>query len=73
MDGQIAFDCQLSIPDDADALGFEMQGWKLLHIKEIGALQVRIALFITSMNGGSLDRGLNPRVREIRFIQEQST
>jgi len=71
MDGQIAFDRQLSIPDDSDALGFEVQGRKLLHIKEIGALQVRIALFIAGMNGSRLDRGLHTRVREIRFVQEQ--
>jgi len=46
-------------PDDADALGFEVQGRKLLHIKEIGALQVRIALFIARMNRGRLDRGFD--------------
>jgi MarR family transcriptional regulator, 2-MHQ and catechol-resistance regulon repressor len=73
MDGQIAFDRQLSISDNADALGFEVQGRKPLHIKEIGALQVSIALFIAGMNRGHLDRGLNPRVRKIRFIQEQSS
>src|SRR5580693_6374595 len=70
--GQIAFDRQFSIPDDADALGFEVQGRKLLHIKEIGALQVRIALFVARMDRGRLDRGFNAGVREIRFIQEQS-
>src|SRR5271169_1257683 len=36
--GQVAFDGQLSVPDDADALGFEVQGRKLFDIKEIGAL-----------------------------------
>ena len=71
--GQIAFDRQFSIPDDADALGFEVQGRKLLHIKEIGALQVRIALFVACMNRGRLDRGFDAGVREIRFIQEQSS
>jgi len=60
-------------PDDADALGFEVQGRKLLHIKEIGALQVRIALFVACRNRGRLDRGFDAGVREIRFIQEQSS
>jgi hypothetical protein len=68
---QIAIDCQLAIPHDADVIGFELQGRELLHIKEIGALQVRIALFITGMNRGCLDRRFNARVREIRFIQRQ--
>jgi len=72
-DGQVAFDRQLSIPDDADALGFEVQGWELLHMKEIGALEVSIALVIASVNRGSLDRGFDARVREIRFIQGQSS
>ena len=36
--GQVAFGRQLSIPEDADAFGFEMQGRELLNIKEIGAL-----------------------------------
>ncbi len=72
-DGQVAFDRQLSIPDDADALGFEVQGRELLHGKEIGALEVSIALVIASVNKSSLDRGLDARVREIRFIQRQSS
>ena len=46
---------------------------KLLDIKEIGALEVSIALFIASVNRGSFDRGLDARVREIRFIQKQSS
>jgi hypothetical protein len=65
MDGQIALDRQLSIPDDADALGFEVQGPKFLYIKEIGALQMRIALFIAGMNRGRLDRGFDAGVRKI--------
>ncbi|MGA8620543.1 MAG: hypothetical protein WB660_18715 [Candidatus Sulfotelmatobacter sp.] len=69
MYGQVAFDGQLSVPDDADALGFEVQGRKLLHIKEIGALKVSIALFIAGMNGDSFDGGLDARVREVSFIQ----
>ena len=32
-----------------------------------------IALFITGVNGGRLDRGLDARVREIRLIQNQSS
>src|SRR4029077_130216 len=72
-DGQVALDCQFSIPDNADALGLEVQGRKLFHIKEIGALQMRIALFIARMNRGCLDRGFDAGVREIRFIQEQSS
>jgi hypothetical protein len=72
-DGQVAFDFQLSIPDDADALGFEMQGWKLLHIKEIGTLQVRIALFIAGVYRRRLDRGLDARVRKIKFVEKQSS
>src|ERR1700757_1664980 len=44
VNGKLAFDRQLSIPDDTDAFGFEGQGWKLLDIKEISALQVGIAL-----------------------------
>jgi hypothetical protein len=39
MNSQIAFHRQFSIPNDANVLGFEMQGRKLLHIKEIRALQ----------------------------------
>jgi hypothetical protein len=50
---------QFFIPDDTDALGFEVQGRQLLYIKEIGALQVRIALFIARMNRGRLDRGFD--------------
>src|SRR3984885_2991549 len=37
-DHQVAFDRQLSILNDADVLGFEVQGGELLHVKEIGAL-----------------------------------
>src|SRR5579863_9508236 len=44
MDSQIALDRQLSIPDDADTFGFELQGREFLHIKEIGALQMSITL-----------------------------
>ena len=46
VDGEVAFDGQLSVPDDADAPGFEVQGRKPLHVKEIGALKVSIALVI---------------------------
>src|ERR1700733_3767649 len=37
-DSQVAFHRQLSILDDTDALGFEVQGGELLNMKEIGAL-----------------------------------
>ena len=54
-DGQVAIDRQVSIPDDADALGFEVQGRELFHVKEISALQVSIALLIARVNRGSFD------------------
>jgi hypothetical protein len=34
---QVAFDGQLSVPDDTEAFGLEVQGRELFHIKEIGA------------------------------------
>jgi len=40
---------------NADALGFEMQLGKFSHVKEIGALKVRIPLVIASVDGGSFD------------------
>jgi len=49
--GQVAFDGQLSVPDDPDVRGFEVQARKFLHIEEIGALEVSIALFIAGVNG----------------------
>jgi hypothetical protein len=42
-------------------------------MQEIGAREVRIALVVASVNSSSLDRGLDARVREIRFIQNQSS
>src|SRR6516225_3693956 len=53
------------------AVGPNWQGRKLLYIKEIGALEVSIAVFIAGVNRGSFDGGLDARVREIRFIQKQ--
>jgi hypothetical protein len=73
VDGQVAFHGQLPVPDDADAPGFEVQGRKLPHIKEVGALKVSIALFIAGVNGGSFDGGLDARVREVTFLQKQGS
>jgi len=39
VDGQVALDRQFSIPDDADARGFEMQGREFLDIKEISTFR----------------------------------
>src|ERR1700730_10924021 len=47
---QVAFDGQLSVPDDTEAFGLEVQGREVFHIKEIGALQVSIALVIASLD-----------------------
>ena len=40
-------------------------------MKEIGALQVSIALVIASLNGSSFNRGLHAIVCRTRFIPDQ--
>src|ERR1700704_2814583 len=42
--GQAALYGEFSVPDKADARGLERQRGELLHVEEVGALQVRIAL-----------------------------
>jgi hypothetical protein len=38
MDGQVAFDRQLSIPDGADTFGFEVQGRELFYTSKKSAV-----------------------------------
>jgi len=43
VEGQVSFHGQLSVRDDADALGLEIQVRELFDIEEIGDLQVGVA------------------------------
>src|SRR5882762_8489180 len=54
--GQVALYGQFSVPDKADARGLQGQRWELLHVEEVGALQVRIALGVACFNRGCLDQ-----------------
>jgi hypothetical protein len=71
--GQVAFDGQLSVPHNPDVRGFKVQARKFLHIEEIGALKVSIALLIAGVNGGNIDDGFDTRVRQVSFIQKQGS
>src|SRR5438128_3452495 len=57
--GQVALDSQLSVPNKADARGLERQRRELLHVQEVLALQVRVALSIARLDRGSFDCGLD--------------
>src|ERR1700686_1325289 len=63
--GQVALDGQFSVPDKADARGLEGQRWELLHVEEVGAFQVRIALGVARFDRGCLNQGLNMRVCQV--------
>src|SRR3984957_69597 len=71
VNGQIAFHGQLSLARDLDARGLEVQGGKLFNVKEISALEVRIALFIGGVKGGSFDGSFDAIVGRIRLIPDQ--
>src|SRR5207237_6923810 len=60
--GQVALDSQLSVPNKADARGLERRRRELLHVQEVLALQVRVALSIASFDRGCFDQGLDTRV-----------
>src|SRR5262249_22928249 len=47
---QVAFDGQLSVPDNANGRRLEGEGGKLFHMKEVGTLQMCIALVVVSVN-----------------------
>src|SRR5246127_1997234 len=70
-DGQITFHRQFSLAHDVDARRLEVQGRELLHMKEIGALEVSIALVIAGVNGSSFNGGLQAMVRWVRFIPDK--
>src|SRR5204863_8790873 len=50
--GQVALDGWLSIADKADGARLEGQRRKLLHVQEVGALQVRVALGVARLDRG---------------------
>src|SRR5260370_40677906 len=60
--GQVALYRQFPVPDKSDARGFEGQRGELLHVAEVGALHVRIALGVASFDRDCLDQARDVRV-----------
>src|SRR5712692_283587 len=63
--GQVALDGQFSVPSKADARGLEEQRGEFLHVEEVGALQVRIALGVAGFDRGCFNQGLDIRVCQV--------
>ena len=59
MDGQVARNCEYSIFVLGDAIRFESQSGKFLHVEEIRALQVTIALRIAGVDRRGIDGDLD--------------
>jgi len=68
MDRQVTFHYQFAITDDADAPGSERECRKFLCIQEVSTSQMSVALGVASFDGGGIDRRVNMRLIEIRFI-----
>src|ERR1700730_15460710 len=62
--GQVSRDGQLSIRGALHAGGLEGQGRKLLHMEEVGAFQMRVALGVAGVDRCPVDRGLDTRVSQ---------
>src|SRR5205814_5522152 len=52
---QVSLDGQFTVPNKADARGLERKRGELLHMEEVGALQVRIALGVAGFDRGRFD------------------
>src|SRR5580692_5227374 len=59
MDRKVALNRKLIDPRLRDASRFEGQYGELLHVKEVGALEMRVALRLPRVNRGSIDRCLD--------------
>ena len=59
MDAQLTCDREHSIFVFGDAIRFESQSGEFLHVEEVCALEVRVALCVAGVDGGGIDRNLS--------------
>src|ERR1700756_407815 len=72
MNSQIARLGQFSIAPADYTCRSEGKQRELLHVEEVGALEMSVPLRIARADGGGLDRGLNIRVDHVGFIQTEN-
>src|SRR5690348_8212605 len=69
VDGEVACHREAVTAGGRHFLGFESHDWKLLHVEEIRAPKVRVALLVVRSDAGNLDTGLYGRGGGVRGVE----